>query len=213
MSPPVKRQYRSELRSAQARETRRLIVAAGSRLFTQKGFGATTIDAVAAEAGVSRKTVFTAVGGKVETLKLAIDWAIAGDDEPVALQERPEFARLLGVEHADVLLERWASVLVDIDVRVAALWQALDIAAEVDPQARELHLQLSGQRLESARTIVNRLVELGALHQGLSPHEAIDIAWLGSDPVLYHRLVCQRGWPAHRFESWLAHYLVSELIR
>jgi len=212
MSPAVKRQYRSELRSAQARTTRRLIVEAANRLFTQQGFGATTIDAVANEAGVSRKTVFTAVGGKTEMLKLAIDWAIAGDDEPVALQERPEVSRLLAVDDPGALLTGWATVLVDIDERVAPLWQALDIAAEVDPQARELHQKLGDQRLHSARTIVNRLVELGALRSGLSPKAAADIAWLGSDPVLYHRLVRERRWPVRRFESWLARYLAGELI-
>ena len=81
----VKRQYRSDLRTSQARETRRAIVAAASRLFVERGYGATTIDAVADAAGVSRKTVFTAVGGKVDLLKVALDWAVAGDDRPVAV--------------------------------------------------------------------------------------------------------------------------------
>jgi AcrR family transcriptional regulator len=84
---------RSTLRAAQARATRRAIVDAAARLFTERGFGATTIDAIAEAAGVSRKTVFTSVGGKTEALKLAIDWAIAGDDEPVPILERPQRIR------------------------------------------------------------------------------------------------------------------------
>ncbi|MBB3606282.1 AcrR family transcriptional regulator [Mycolicibacterium sp. BK556] len=212
MSSPVKRQYRSELRSAQARTTCRLIVEAAERLFAQRGYGATTIEAVATEAGVSRKTVFTAIGGKAEILKLAIDWAIAGDDEPIALQERPEVDRLLRADDPDALLNGWATVLVEIDTRVAALWQALDIAAGVDPQARELHQQLADQRLTSARTVVDRLAELGALRKDLSHAEARDIAWLASDPVLFDRLVRQRRWAAIRFERWLASHLVSELL-
>src|SRR5262245_52097861 len=94
MMSEVKRNYSSTLRDAQARQTRRAIVDAGARLFVDDGFGRTTIDTIAAEAGVSRKTVFTSVGGKVEILKLAIDWAIVGDDEPVALADRPEIERL-----------------------------------------------------------------------------------------------------------------------
>ena len=40
------------------------------------------------QAEVSRKTVFTSVGGKVALLKLAYDYAMAGDDEPVPMIER-----------------------------------------------------------------------------------------------------------------------------
>src|SRR6516162_4037958 len=90
MSQPVKKKpYNSSLRAAQARATRRAIVDAAARLFTERGYGVTTVDAIAEAAGVSRKTVFTSVGGKTEALKLAMDWAIVGDDEPVPMLERP----------------------------------------------------------------------------------------------------------------------------
>src|SRR6187401_421400 len=84
-----KRAYRSDLRAAQALRTRGQIVAAAAELFVGGGYAATTIDAIAAAAGVSRKTVFTSAGGKAELLKLAYDHATAGDDEPVPLRERP----------------------------------------------------------------------------------------------------------------------------
>src|SRR5215470_12926937 len=89
MNQPVKKPYSSALRAAQARATRRAIVAAAARLFGERGYGATTVDAIAETAGVSRKTVFTSVGGKAQALKLAIDWAMVGDDEPVPLLDRP----------------------------------------------------------------------------------------------------------------------------
>ena len=82
-----KRPYQSALRDEQARTTRRAIVEAGAALFVERGYAGTTVDAIAERAGVSRKTVFTSVGGKVGLLKLAIDWALAGDDEPVALDD------------------------------------------------------------------------------------------------------------------------------
>src|SRR4051812_17634667 len=89
MAEDVKRTYSSALRAEQARTTRRAIVDAAATLFVRDGFGATTVDAIAKQAGVSRKTVFTSVGGKVEALKLARDWAIVGDDEPIGLLDRP----------------------------------------------------------------------------------------------------------------------------
>ena len=95
MSDAVKRDYRSDLRAAQAQETRRSIVSAATRLFVEDGYGSTTINAVAEAAGVSRKTVFTAVGGKLDLLKLALDWSVAGDDQAVALSDRAAIRKLM----------------------------------------------------------------------------------------------------------------------
>src|SRR5690242_10854927 len=108
MSAPVKKPYTSTLRAAQARATRRAIVDAAARLFTQRGYGATTVDAIAEAAGVSRKTVFTSVGGKTEALKLAIDWAIAGDDEPVPMLERPHIKAMQQEPDARQILASYA---------------------------------------------------------------------------------------------------------
>src|SRR5918995_1605746 len=121
MTAAVKRHYRSELRAAQAQETRRAIVAAASRLFVEDGYGATTIDAVAEAAGVSRKTVFTAVGAKMDLLKIAGDWAVAGDDRPVALAGRSVLRQLLEQPDPAVLLTEWARMQAEIGSRVAAL--------------------------------------------------------------------------------------------
>ena len=85
--PP--RRYASQVRDEQARRTRRAIVTAAHDLFLGQGYAATTIDGIAEAAHVSRRTVFNSVGGKAALLKLAFDWAIVGDDEPVALADRP----------------------------------------------------------------------------------------------------------------------------
>jgi AcrR family transcriptional regulator len=212
MVATVKRHYRSELRTSQARETRRAIVAAASRLFVEHGYGATTIDAVADAAGVSRKTVFTAVGGKVESLKVALDWAVAGDDRPVALAERAELRQLLEQPDPAVLLTGWARLLAEIDARVAPLFQALEVAAGIDSEARELLEQSQHQRLDAALLIVERLRALGALTNDLTESDAVDLAWLATDGALFDRLVRVRGWSTGRFEEWLARHLIVHLI-
>jgi AcrR family transcriptional regulator len=181
-------------------------------LFVRDGFGATTVDAIAEEAGVSRKTVFTSVGGKVELLKLAMDWAIAGDDEPVGVEDRPEIRRLLRENDPAVLLRGWARTLATIDSRVAGLYRALENAADGDPAARSLYERFAEQRLEAARFFVHRLVALHALRDDLPPDEAIDLTWLAADPVLYDRLVRQRGWSTDRVGEWLGEYLVRLLL-
>jgi AcrR family transcriptional regulator len=212
MTKPVKRDYRSSLRAAQAQETRRSIVEAAARLFVTEGYGATTIDAVADAAGVSRKTVFTAVGGKLDLLKVAMDWAVAGDDEPIPLAERITMRRLLDQDDPTVLITDWVRMLVGIDTRVAALSRALEVAAGIEPQAAMLVEQSQRQRLDGARLIVKRLIALHALQSGLTRREAVDVAWLATDAALFDRLVLVRGWSTSRFEAWLSAALCGQLL-
>jgi AcrR family transcriptional regulator len=212
MDESVKREYRSELRAAQAAETRRSIVAAASRLFVEDGYGSTTIDAVADAAGVSRKTVFTAVGGKLELLRTALDWAVAGDDQPVALADRPDIRRLLAGHDPEALLRGWVRILVEVDARVAGLYRALEAAAGVDPAAQALLAESQRQRLDGARQIVKRLSALDALRPELARSGAVDVTWLAGDPVLFDRLVRVRGWSIRRFEEWLGAGLIWQLV-
>ena len=212
MTASVKRDYRSELRAAQALQTRRSIVAAASKLFVEDGYGATTIDAVAVAAGVSRKTVFTAVGGKLDLLKVALDWAVAGDDRPVAVADRGEMRQIMAEDDAVVLLRGCARVIVAITGRAAGLARALEVAAGIDPAACDLVEQARRHRLDDARMVVGRLRALGALTIDLTYDEAVDLVWLATDPVLFDRLVRVRGWSRRRFEKWLSQYLIGQLI-
>ncbi|MEV3905708.1 TetR family transcriptional regulator [Mycobacterium sp. NPDC050551] len=212
MAGAVKRGYHSEVRAAQARETRRAVVAAADRLFVERGYGATTVDAVAAAAAVSRKTVFTAVGGKLDLLRTAIEWAVAGDDLPVAVADRAGLRDVLNHSDPRALLWGCAQVSTQINGRVAALSLVLDGAAGADPEARALADEGHAHRLEDARTVVDRLRTLGALTGRLPPEEAVDVVWLAIDPGLYDRLVRIRGWAPARFESRLADSLVAALL-
>lgn len=209
----VKRGYRSELRANQARETRRSIVAAATRLFVEDGYGATTIDAVADAAGVSRKTVFTAVGGKLDLLRLALDWAVAGDDEAVALSDRAVIRRLMDERDPRGVLEGFAGLLVEIDARVGPLYGAVEVAAGMDPAARDLVEESQRRRLDDARKVVRRLRDLNALTTGITYQEAVDLVWLATDPALFDRLVLARRWATRRFEEWLADMLCRQLLR
>ena len=135
MSQPVKKKpYNSSLRAAQARATRRTIVDAAARLFIEHGYGATTVDAIALAAGVSRKTVFTSVGGKTEALKLAIDWAIVGDDEPVPMLERPHVKLMHEEPDARRILTAYARQVREVGARIAPLHEVVRAAAGLDDE-------------------------------------------------------------------------------
>ena len=69
MPEEVKRRYESPRRRAQADATRRDIIAAAQRLFERQGYAATTMAAIAAEAGVALKTVYLAFETKSGVLR------------------------------------------------------------------------------------------------------------------------------------------------
>jgi AcrR family transcriptional regulator len=213
MSNHGKRSYSSTLRDSQARQTRREIVAAAGRLFAAQGFAATTIDAIAADAGVSRKTVFTSVGGKVALLRLAYDYAMAGDDEPVPMIAREGLQAIIAEPDPYAQMRMFAEFVTGMGERISALWLALRGAAEVDPEARDLYQRWDRQRLDSMRDgPVRDLQAKGALRADVSPKEAAAIFWLLIDPELYHRLVVVQGWTRKRFRDWLYETFVSQLL-
>jgi AcrR family transcriptional regulator len=207
-----RRSYRSSLREEQARATRRTIVDAGAALFVERGFAGTTVDAIAERAGVSRKTVFTSVGGKVGLLKLAIDWALVGDDEPVALDDRPvvrELERETDPRRAVVL---WAHLVTGIAGRLALLHPVLTAAADVDEQAAALHALAERNRLGGARAFVEQLHNLGALRGELSVERAAAMASLLMDPLGYRRLVLDDGWTVDEYAGWVARLTAASFL-
>ncbi|MDX6427760.1 MAG: hypothetical protein QOE54_126 [Streptosporangiaceae bacterium] len=208
----VKKPYSSALRATQAAATRRAIVDAAAVLFVQRGYGATSVDAIAEAAGVSRKTVFTSVGGKLETLKLALDWAIAGDDAPIPVLERPHVQAGLQEPDARRILRDFAANIVEVMGRTAALSRVLESAAGIDADLRSLNDALRTQRQRGMSFLAAVLDQRGALRPDLTVDEAADVLWLLNDSAPYHRLVVEQRWPAARYESWLADTLVLLLI-
>jgi AcrR family transcriptional regulator len=209
----VKRNYLAVHRADTARQTRRAVVAAAAALYLRDGFGRTTVDAVAASAGVSRKTVFRAVGGKVDLLKLAIDWAAAGDDEDVPLAERAEIAQLAAQLGGDAIMTHWAMLTAAIGSRVAGLSLVLAEAAGTDPAARDLRDRAQAQRHLGATAFAEFLAARGLLRSDVDVNQAADLAWLYSDPWMYHRLVVERNWSHEDFVAWLAHAVGTQLLQ
>lgn len=78
----AKRGYQSPRRQEQARRTQQAILTAARRLFVARGFGATTIEAIARSAGVAVQTVYSAFGSKRRMLIALLDRMAAEADLP-----------------------------------------------------------------------------------------------------------------------------------
>ena len=208
----VKRPYRSPLRVAQAGETQRAIVAAATRLFVEVGYGATSIDALAEAAGVSRATIFTAMGSKPALLKSAYDVALAGDDAPIALPDRPDARAIRAEPDPYRYLERYAGFVTELGSRVAPIYEAVRGAASADVAVRPVWDKIQQERRIGAEHVVADTASKGELRDGLDLDAAADVVWVLNDPGLYRMLVTNRGWPSKRFQVWLAASLQRELL-
>ena len=204
--------YRSPLRDAQAQTTRRTVIDAATRLFSEQGYAATSIDQVAEAAGVSRATVFNAVGNKPVLLKTALDLAIVGDDEAIPLPDRPRSRTIRAEPDPRKYLRLYAELVTDMAARLAPISEAARSASGADPDARRLWQEHQSQRLIGARHVVADLVRKGKLRNRLAQGDAADLVWVLNDPGLYHHLVLLRGWSPARFSDWLAATLQEQLI-
>ena len=210
--PQARRPYRSTLRAEQARATRRTIVDAAHELFVELGWSRTTIDAVAARAGVSRKTVFTSVGGKAALLKTALDWAFVGDDEPVPMAQRPVIAEMERITDPRALVARWARFVAELEARAAPLADVLAIAADADPEAAEVHATSERNRLGGATAFVVHLAEIGGLRPGVTTERAVAATLVLMDPAVYRTLVRNHGWSSGEYADWIERGAVAELL-
>ena len=211
MSSGTRRPYRSPLRADQARATRRAIVEAARDLFVELGWSGTTIDSVAARAGVSRKTVFSSVGGKTALPKLGLDWALVGDDEPVPLAEREVIAELARLTEPRELVARWARFVAELVQRAAPLAAVLVVAADADAEAAEVHATSERNRLEGAKFIAARLAATDGLRPGLTTERAAAAALVLMDPAVHRTLVGEHGWTHQEYAEWIERAALAEL--
>jgi AcrR family transcriptional regulator len=200
------------LRSAKAAQTRRQVIAAAELLFVQRGYVATTVQDIAAAAGVSRATVFNSVGGKAALLRACYDVATVGDDDTVALPQRPQLRRVTDEPDQRRTIALYAAVIAEIGGRLSGIYEVFRAAAATDPDISAHWQQIQAERLRGARGLVRILGGKGPLRGGLNVDEAGDVVWAHIDASLYHRLVVERGWSDGRFELWFTHTLESYLL-
>lgn len=204
------RNYDSSRRKAAATETRKRILASARALFIERGYEATTIAAIAEDAGVAVDTVYATVGRKPLLVRLLMETAISGTDEAVPPLERDYVQRVKAATTASERLRIYASAVVSIMVRLAPLFRVLREAAPAEPEVASLVQEISERRRRNMDLFVADVASAGALR--LSASEAADVIWAMNSPDLYLLLVGERGWRPEQFATWLADSWVRLLL-
>ena len=196
---------------ARTRLARRAVVDAARTLFLERGYAATTIDAISERSDVPAPTVYRLFSSKLGILKALLDVSIAGDEEQTAVQDRPNVASLFGERDPKKLLTGIAGVTTSINQRTNDVYFVLVSAAGSDPAAAELLGQIRQQRDEGQGRIARSLSRAKQLRRGLRERDAADLIHALMSPEMYRLLVDDRGWMPARYEEWLAAMLIDQL--
>jgi len=205
-----KRRYDSTGRQAQARRNQQAILDAAQRQFLEGGYAATTIAAVAAEAGVSVETIYKAFGGKPGLVRAIYDRGLAGR-EPVPAFQRADELRERETDPRTIM-RNWAALTSEVSAVVSPIARLVRAAAASDPDMATLLQAHNDTRERRARHHARFLKQRGYLRQGVSLAQATDILWTCTSDELYDLLVTQRGWSRPRFARWLADYMIATLL-
>jgi AcrR family transcriptional regulator len=206
------RPYRSVVREEGARRTRHAIVLAAAQLFEERGYMGTSLAEVAAAAGVARPTVTAAFGSKPALLSEVLDEALAGDDEPVPVADRPWFQPVWDARRPDEVLAAYARVCTLIGHRASRLFEVVRRAADASPEVAELWERTQRNRRAGARMVVDQLRTVGLADGSPAYEEAVDALWFFNDPSHYDTLVRQCRWREPDFAAWLTARMSDALL-
>jgi AcrR family transcriptional regulator len=207
-----RRRYESPRRREQAATTRAKILEAAQALFGEQGYAATTMAAVAAEAGVSLKTVYLVFETKSGLLGALWGTLLRGEaDVPVAAQ--PWYQQVIDERDPKRRLRLNARNSRRVKARIGRLLQVIRDAAPTEPDAHALWTLIETDFYDNQRQIVLSLQRDKALRRGLDVTRATDILWTLNHPDVWHLLVDERGWTHDRYERWFADTACTQLLR
>ncbi|SRR5258706_5261152 len=208
-----KRRYDNTGRTEQAEANRHRVLTATHRLLISNGYAATTIKAVAAEAGVSAETIYKTFGTKAKLIKDTYDVTLVGDEEPIPLVERPEFQALIAETSARGTLNRYARICRMLGSRLGPLLDILLSGAKSgDPDLQDFAETIKRERLVGATAIVQQVGHSCDARADLDPDSARDVIWTLTSPEVYQLLNRERGWTDEQYENWLARSFINELL-
>jgi AcrR family transcriptional regulator len=200
MPGPVKRRYDATGRRQAAAHTRRAILDAARELFTERGYAATPMTAIADRAGVALDTVYASAGRKPEVARLLIETAISGTDQVIPAEQRDYVRAIQAAPDAETKIALYAAAITAIAPRMALVLAIIQQAPD-EPELAQLWHQIAERRAANMRLFIADLASVHPLR--LDADEAADMVWATNATELYQLLVTQRGWTPQRYQRFL----------
>ena len=200
MPGPVKRRYDATSRRQAAARTRAAILDAARELFTERGYAATAMTAIADRAGVALDTVYAAAGRKPDLARLLIETAISGTGQAIPAEQRDYVRAIQAAPDAGTKIAIYAAAITAIAPRMTLVLAIIQQAPD-EPELAQLWHQIAERRAANMRLFVADLATVHPLR--LNADEAADIVWATNATELYQLLVLERGWSPQRYQHFL----------
>jgi len=181
-------------------------------LFEQRGYAATTMDAIAADAGVALKTVYVGFETKSGLLRALWNHLLRAGRDEVPVAEQHWYRQVLEEPDPERQLRLVARNSRVVKLRIAGVLEVIRSAAPTDPEIGALWRRIESDFDANQRVIAESLDEKNALRPGLDVDAATDILWTLNISNLWHLLVVERGWAPERFEHWIGDLACSQLL-
>jgi AcrR family transcriptional regulator len=212
--PQAKRSYdatrRRERAEAERRATRTRVIEAAASLFVSNGYAGTTMAAIARRANVAMQSVYSAGRSKADLLHEAVQLAVAGDDEPLMVHERPLIAQIRDEADPPNQARMIAAAIIDIHRRSGPIQRAQIEAAAIDPTVRKRAEDAQRGRLATLTAAVSMIPADQLRH---SVEECTDALWALASPETFDLLQRVRGWDWETIQIWLERSTVDLLLR
>jgi AcrR family transcriptional regulator len=199
-------------RSEQARATRRRIIDGARELFLRQGYAATTLDQIAAQAGVAVQTVYFHFGNKRTVVKEIMDVLAVGDDEDVPMLARPWVQQVRDEPDGRRALVIYMRHSRDIFARIAPMMAIVRAAAGADPDMAGQWQTNLQQTLTAQRAVAEGFAAKKALRPGLSARKAGDIIFALVSLDTYLRLTAECGWTPAQWQRWTTATLADAIL-
>ena len=206
-----RRRYDATNRERQAADTQIRIALAARKLFLRDGYAATTITAIAAEAGVAVQTVYASLRSKREILQRILDLAVSGPDQQLAVVATARWQDLDQESDTAIKLSMFVRLHTEICQRESAVFAIMSDAAGTDPDVRAVMQDNAERRYRDQLALARSIGRHGGLCETLTPNRAADIIWTLASERTYLALVHERRWAPDQYARWLEQQLTTAL--
>lgn len=201
-----RRVYRSPLREEQAARTRRRILEAAAELFSTRGFGGTTMTAIARAAEVSVESVH-ATGAKATLLLEAFRLRCSGRTGWSALMDPAAVQGLTACTDPEEGLGRVVEFLATSHRRSARLMLELRTVASVDPLVSQDWQDLVESKRDRITVSAEWMARIGIIDADVPPEQlgalAAEVNVVMSAET-YLQLTLDWGFDDRQYRDWVA---------
>jgi AcrR family transcriptional regulator len=184
-------------RAEYAALTRQAVVDAARKLYAGKGFFATTVEEIAAEADVAPATVYASCGGKYGLLNTLLEqWTSA----PVI---KSTYERVSALADGEAIVRATAAGTREVRETWGDVMRVVLATAPHDARVAASLGAATAEYRAGVKLTARRLADIGALRNGVDVRAATDILWFYFGYSSYFTLTDENGWSFAKAERWL----------